>query len=214
MAMNPLIVFIFTFLQWVRLWSLAYLFVSATMQCHIQHLFIYLFIFLGGGAAGLPVFWQVKRKTVAQLGSLGLGTLQSCPKEFQGQNPGTFWLICFLNSSKHRSGSSASMNGEENLHQKSKLLRVWQSEFVISNWYNRFKITLDMALLWGSISVVSTKDNKIIGSLQPFIWLVPHVVALKLTSKWPFSSSITSDQGIPKTDRSGAWSTSWTETCH
>ena len=39
------------------------------------------------------------------------------------------------------------MNGDESLHQKSTLLRVWGSEFGIPNWYTGLKIALDMAQL-------------------------------------------------------------------
>ena len=51
-----------------------------------------------------------------------------------------------MNSSKHLSHGFATMNSDENLHQKSTLLRVWGSEFGILNWYTGFRVALDMAL--------------------------------------------------------------------
>ena len=88
-------------------------------QCRIQQ-------FFWGGAGFLTS--AARRKTVVQLGSLGGGRRGHCKPVPVGSRK--FWLFCILNS----------------LHQKSTLLRVWESEFGIPNWYTSFKIALDMTL--------------------------------------------------------------------
>ena len=57
-----------------------------------------------------------------------------------------FGYFAFWISSKHGSRGSATTNGDESLHEKSTLLRVWGSEFGIPSRYTGFKIALDTAL--------------------------------------------------------------------
>ena len=98
-------------------------------QCRIQQLF-------WGAGFSTSI---VRRKIIVQLGSLGAGVLSALPSEVKG-------LFFLLNSSKHRSRGSATTNGDESLHQKSALLRVWRSESGIPNRYSSFRIALDTAL--------------------------------------------------------------------
>ena len=87
----------------------------------------------------------VRRKTIVQLGSLG-ECCKPSPVGSRDKAPENFGYLVFWTSSKHCSCHLVTANGDESLHQKSTLLRVWGSEFGISNLYTSFKIALDTAL--------------------------------------------------------------------
>ena len=114
------------------------------------------------------------------------GHCKPSPVGSRDKAPEKFGYFAFWISSKHHSHRLVARNGDEGLHQKSTLLRVWGSEFGIAKWYTGFKVPLDTALL--SITIFQQEMREGENNYHKAVFGVScvYILLLELFTKYHF----------------------------